>query len=346
MTQATDTSGTRIGILSTGSYLPKEEVSNEEIAARAGVTAEWIERKTQIVSRRWAAPYEATSDLAVHAARRALEQAGMTAGEIDYLVVSTSTGDFPQPPTSYLVQDALGAHGAACFDINVVCSGFVYALELARSLTQGRPGCHALVIGADLYSRILDLEDRRTAVLFADGAGAAVVGPVAEPYGIVGTDLSSHGAAHDLIRVEAGGSRHPASHETVAEGGHFFRMNGRGVRDFVAEHVPGALVALTDRLGVGIGEVDHFVPHQANGVMLGEVVRLAGLERATTHRTLQKYGNVGSASVPVALDEANRSGALLPGDLVLLAGFGGGMSLGASLVRWGVGAPGGGPAGG
>ncbi|GHD54706.1 3-oxoacyl-ACP synthase III family protein [Streptomyces galbus] len=328
--------GTRTGVIATGSYLPKDEVDNEEVAARVGVTAEWIERKTQILSRRYAAPHEATSDLAVRAAERALEQAGLSADAIDHLIVSTSTGDFPQPPTSYLVQDTLGARRAACFDINVVCSGFVYALEVARGLALSRPDCRILVIGADLYSRILDFGDRRTAVLFADGAGAAVLGPVDEPYGIIGTDLVSRGDAHDLIRVEAGGSRKPASAATVAEGEHYFRMNGRGVRDFVGEHVPPALTALAERLGVAMDEVDHFVPHQANGVMLGEVVERAGLTGALTHRTLQKYGNVGSASVPVALDEANRSGLLAPGDLVLLAGFGGGMSIGASLLRWGV----------
>ncbi|MFG2312778.1 3-oxoacyl-ACP synthase III family protein [Streptomyces sp. NPDC048566] len=326
-----------IGILSTGSYLPKHEVGNEEIAERVGVTAEWIEAKTQIRSRRYAAPHEATSDLAAVAvaAERALDQAGLSACEIDYLIVSTSTGDFPQPPTSYLVQHALGARNAACFDVNVVCSGFVYALTLAHSLIALRPGARALVIGADVYSRILDVTDRRTAILFADGAGAAVVGDVPEPYGIIAGDLSSRGDAHHLIRVEAGGSRNPASARTVAEGGHHFRMDGRGVRDFVAEHVPPALTALADRAGVDIGSVDHFVPHQANGVMLTDVVERAGLTRARTHRTLIRYGNTGSASVPVALDEANRDGALAPGDLVLLAGFGGGMSIGASLLTWG-----------
>ncbi|MFH8491904.1 3-oxoacyl-ACP synthase III family protein [Streptomyces longisporoflavus] len=324
-----------IGILSTGSYLPKHEVDNEEVAERVGVTAEWIERKTQIQSRRYAAPHEATSDLAVHAAERALAQAQLSPEQVDYIIVSTSTGDFPQPPTSYVVQHGLGAWGAACFDVNVVCSGFVYALSLAHSLVAVRPEARVLVIGADVYSRILDFTDHRTAILFADGAGAAIVGTVPEPYGIIATDLASRGDAHHLIRVEAGGSRNPASAQTVAEGGHYFKMDGRGVRDFVAEHVPPALLALAGKAGVDIGSVDHFVPHQANGVMLGDVVERTGLGAAQTHRTLIKYGNVGSASVPVALDEANRTGALAPGDLVLLAGFGGGMSIGASLLTWG-----------
>ncbi|MCH0567476.1 MULTISPECIES: 3-oxoacyl-ACP synthase III family protein [unclassified Streptomyces] len=327
-----------IGILSTGSYLPKREVGNDEVAERVGVTPEWIERKTQILSRRYAAPHEATSDLAVRAGTQALEQAGLSADQIDYIIVSTSTGDFPQPPTSYLVQHGLGAYSAACFDVNVVCSGFVYALALARSLVAVSPDSRVLVIGADLYSRILDFGDRRTAVLFADGAGAAVVGSVPAPHGILGIDLASRGDAHHLIRVEAGGSRNPATAETVADGGHFFRMDGRAVRDFVADNVPPALVALARRVGVTLPQVNHFVPHQANGVMLGEVVERAGLGNAHTHRTLRKYGNVGSASVPVALDEAHRGGALSPGDLVLLAGFGGGMAIGASLLTWGAGA--------
>lgn len=325
-----------IGILGTGSYLPKDEVSNEEVARRAGVTPEWIERKTQIRSRRYAAPDEATSDLGVKAAEKALEQAGLTPERLDYLIVSTSTGDFPQPPTSCLIQHRLGAYDAACLDVNVVCSGFVYALEVARSLVATRPGAHALVVAADVYSRILDLTDRKTAVLFADGAGAAVVGHVPEPYGILDTDLVSRGDAHALIRVEAGGSRRPASAETVVDGGHHFRMDGRGVRDFVAENVPDALRGIVDRAGFAMTDVDHFVPHQANGVMLTDLVEVSGLGRATTHRTLERYGNVGSASVPVALDDANRSGALRDGDLVLMAGFGGGMAMGTTLMRWAV----------
>ncbi|MBO0514149.1 3-oxoacyl-ACP synthase III family protein, partial [Streptomyces beijiangensis] len=260
------------GVLGTGSYLPKEEISNEAVAGPAGVTAEWIERKTHIVSRRYAAPDEATSDLATRAAGEALKGAGITAGQIDYLIVATSTGDSPQPPTSYLVQNALGADRAACLDVNVVCSGFVFGLALAHSLLAVRPGSHALVIGADIYSRILDFSDRRTAILFGDGAGAAVLGPVPDETGILDFDLSSHGSAHRYIRVEAGGSRMPASSDTLGEGGQFFRMEGRAVREFVAEKVPPALAALAARNGTRLDEVDHFVPHQANGVLLDELV--------------------------------------------------------------------------
>ncbi|WP_280725936.1 ketoacyl-ACP synthase III [Kitasatospora sp. MAA4] len=324
------------GILGTGSYLPKQEIDNTEVAARTGVSEEWIARKTEILCRRYAAPDEATSDLAAQAGEAALAQAGLAAEEIDYLIVSTSTGDSPQPPTSTLVQHLLGARRAACLDVNVVCSGFVYALALAHSLTSTHPGRRALVIAADVYSRILDFDDHRTATLLGDGAGAAVVGPVPAPYGFLDFGLSSRGDAHRLIRVEAGGSRLPASHQTVDEGGHFFRMDGRGVSEFVMENVPGAVADLVAGAGVRLDEVDHLVPHQANGVLLRQLVELIGVPNARTHRTLERYGNVGSASVAVALDDANRSGALRNGDLVVLAGFGGGMAIGTGLLRWGV----------
>lgn len=322
-----------IGILSTGSYVPERVVTGDEVAGSAGVTAEWIERKTQIVERRYAAPDQATSDLAVEAGRQALADAGVDASRLRYLIVSTSTPDSPQPPTSYLVQDALGATGAACFDVNVVCSGFVYALSVARALIAQEPGALALVIAADVYSRILDVEDRKTVVLLGDGAGAALVGEVGDG-GFLDVSLSSHGHARELIRVEAGGSRIPTSHETVDAGGHFFRMDGRGVRDFVMDNVPGAVLELVERAGHRLEDVQHFVPHQANGVLLSQLVTKAGLDHAHTHRTLERYGNTGSASVALALDGANRGGHLKPGDLVLLAGFGGGMSLGAALLRW------------
>ncbi|GIF00265.1 3-oxoacyl-ACP synthase III family protein [Paractinoplanes rishiriensis] len=325
-----------VGILGTGSYLPAEVVTNRDLLARVpDADPEWVSRKTLIQSRRFAAPDEAASDLAAHAARAALEQAGLAAGDIDFLIVSTSTGDSPQPPTSTLVQDLIGAKRAACFDINVVCAGFVFGMALAHSLVVVNPGAKILVIASDVYSRILDFGDRRTAVLFGDGAGAAVVGTVQQGYGILDLELVSRGDAAELIHVDAGGSRLPASEKTVANGDHYFRMDGRGVRNFVAGGVPPALDTLLRRTGVLAQGIDHFVPHQANGVMLQELVEQAGLQNARTHLTLDRYGNVGSASVPVTLDEAARSGALRDGDLVLMAGFGGGMSVGACLLRWG-----------
>jgi 3-oxoacyl-[acyl-carrier-protein] synthase-3 len=323
-----------VGILGTGSYLPEAEVGNEEIAARVGTTTQWIESRTQILSRRFAAPEEATSDLAVRAAQAALGQAGLSAGQIDYLIVATSTPDSPQPPTAYHVQRGLNAYGAACFDINVVCSGFVYALALARSLIAQRPGSHALVVGADVYSRFLDFSDRRTAVLFGDGAGAAVVGEVEAPFGFLDFELGSRGDAHHLIRIEAGGSRQPPSARTLAGGGHLFHMEGRAVRDFVLDELPAFVGKLCARSQLSPHLIDHFVPHQPNGVLLTQLVERCGLTNAHTHRTLERYGNTGSAATAVTLDAAHREGRLRDGDLVLLAGFGGGMSLGAGLIRW------------
>ncbi|GIE81474.1 3-oxoacyl-[acyl-carrier-protein] synthase 3 [Actinoplanes philippinensis] len=327
-----------VGILGTGSYLPERVVTNVDLLALVpDADPEWVSRKTLIEARRFAAPDEAASDLAAHAARAALKRAGVTAAEIDYIIVSTSTGDSPQPPTSNLVQHAIGATGAACFDVNAVCAGFVFALGVANGLVQTQPDALVLVLASDVYSRILDFGDRRTAVLFGDGAGAAVVGRVPDGYGIVDLELNSRGDANDLIHVKAGGSRLPASSATVADGDHYFRMNGRGVRDFVATGVPPALDALLRRNEFKAEDVDHFVPHQANGIMLQELVDAAGLQNAHTHLTLPWYGNVGSASLPVTLDDANHNGSLRDGELVLLAGFGGGMSMGACLLRWGRG---------
>ena len=190
------------------------------------------------------------------------------------------------------------------------------------------------MIASDVYSRILDFTDRRTAVLFGDGAGAAVVGTVPEPYGILDVELVTRGDAAELIRVEAGGSRLPASAETVATVGITSGWTAGACATSSPSHVPPALTDLLDRAGLHAKDVDHFVPHQANGVMLQDLVRGHGLDGAHTHLTLERYGNVGSASVPVALDDAAASGALRDGDLVLLAGFGGGMSVGAAMLRW------------
>lgn len=323
-----------VGVLGTGSYLPRRVVPNDEVAQKVGVEAEWIVRKTQICNRRFAGPGEATSDLAASAAWEALEQADVSVEDVDFIIVSTSTPDMRQPPTAALVQKQLGAFGAGCFDINLVCSGFVYGIALAISLLSLEPGSRALVIGADLYSRILNFDDRATSVLLGDGAGAVVLGPANPGHGIIDCGLHTRGDDYDLIQVPAGGSRLPTSHETVNTGAHYFTMKGRKVSEFVMHEVPPAITDLLVRTGVGIDEIGHFVPHQPNGNLLDALVTKAGLDHSTTHRTLEDYGDVGSACIPVTLGEANRAGAFADGDLLLLAGFGGGMSIGTCLPRW------------
>ncbi|GAA1452345.1 beta-ketoacyl-ACP synthase III [Nocardiopsis tropica] len=323
-----------IAILGTGSYLPAEVVGNEPIARTAGVTDEWIRRKTGIRERRRAAPDQATSDLAAEAGRRALAQAGVPADRLAYVIVATSTPDHPQPATASITQHLLGASSAAAFDVNAVCSGFVYALSVAEHLLRPHGEAYALVIGADIYSRILDYGDRKTAVLFGDGAGAVLLGPARDRGGVVGTQLLTDGDHHHLIKVPAGGSRLPASAATLEQGEHFFTMEGRGVREYVTRRLPEAIHRMLDGMGVGREEIRHFIPHQANGAMLADVWPSLGLDRARLHLTVETQGNTGSGSVPVALDTVHRAGLLERDDLVLLAGFGGGMSVGLALVRW------------
>ncbi|MER6251835.1 ketoacyl-ACP synthase III [Streptomyces sp. NPDC001584] len=324
-----------IAVLATGSYLPEQVIGNDEVASATGVTDEWIVRKTGIRERRRAAPYEATSDLAAHAGRRALEQAGIRPHDLSYIVVATSTPDQPQPATAAVVQHLLGAVNAAAFDVNSVCSGFVCGLTVTERLLRAEPGdVHGLVIGADIYSRILDHTDRKTAILFGDGAGAAVLGPSPSGHGLLGTSLLTRGDQHELIGVPAGGSRRPASARTLQEGAHHFRMDGRGVRAFVQENLPGAVAELLARTGLPAGSVDHFVPHQANAVMIGEVWPALGLDNAALHLELARYGNTGSASIAITLDEIHRRGLLAEDDVVLLTGFGGGMSVGSTVLSW------------
>ncbi|MFC7896671.1 3-oxoacyl-ACP synthase III family protein [Streptomyces sp. NPDC057381] len=331
-----------LGILGTGSHLPERVVDNDTVGALADVSAEWIESRTGIVERRYAADHEAASDLAAEAAVRALADAGARPEDVAWIIVATSTPDHPQPATAALLQHRLGAHRAAAFDVNAVCAGFVAALHTgARLLAADGDGAHgggrrlALVVGTEVYSRIIDPADRRTAPLFGDGAGAVVIGPVREGRGFLGTGLRTDGRLHELIGVHAGGSRQPASEKTVARGEHHFRMRGREVREFVERELPGAVAGTLAAFGVAAADVDHFVPHQANGEMLRGVVGSLGLTGARVHLPVDRHGNTGAASIPLALDHARRADGPRDGELVLLAGFGGGMTLGTVLLRWG-----------
>ncbi|WP_069463062.1 3-oxoacyl-ACP synthase III family protein, partial [Actinacidiphila rubida] len=267
------------------------------------------------------------------AAAAALESAGISAAQLSVIVVATSTPDRPQPPTAAYVQHLLGAADAAAFDVNAVCSSEVFALAAAEGVLARRGG-HALVIGADLYSRILNPADRRTVVLFGDGAGAMVLGPGGPGGRIRHLALHTFGELADMIRVPAGGSRLPVDAQVLERGEQYFTMDGRAVRRFVQDRLPPLTKQFLHEAGVVPDDIAHFIPHQANGVMLQAVFEELALPNAAMHLTLADYGNTGAASIPITLDHAARAGLLRRGELILLAGFGGGMAAGFALVQW------------
>jgi 3-oxoacyl-[acyl-carrier-protein] synthase-3 len=323
-----------IGIIGTGAYLPRDVRDNEVLASVVGCDAEWISNKTGVHERRVASAEEATSDLAAEAARRALAAAGLDVGAVGLIVVATSTPDWTQPATACAVQQKLGASGAA-FDLNAVCSGFVYALSVVQAAMRGDDTIsHAVVIGADTYSRILDYSDRKTSVLFGDGAGAVVVSRVPDNYGVLSSYLTSDGALTGLVKVPAGGSRQPATQDTVLGGEHYFKMDGRGVVDFLYKAVPDGIEIPLKNAGLSVGDVDVLIPHQANGQLLPQLFDSLGVDSEKVHYTVDRYGNTGAASVAVTLDDAVRSGRIRSDDVIQLIAFGGGMTLGSTVMRW------------
>lgn len=323
-----------VQIIGTGAFVPERAVSNDEVGHPAGVDDAWIRRKTGIVSRRWADPATATSDLAARAASAALADAGVNASEISHLVVATSTPDHSQPPTAAIVQDMIHAENAAGYDLNSVCSGFEFALNTVAQLNAINPG-YSLVIGADVYSRILNPFDRRTVILFGDGAGAVVLGSSRSggaPTVIAGK-LCTYGHLSDVIRVPMGGSRLPFGTDPNDEL-RYFHMDGRNVRAFVTTTLPKVIRSFLSEVGILPGEVRHLIPHQANRVMLEELVDAMQFGGLTQHLIVDQYANTGSASIPLTLDYVRRRNRIAAGDLVLMAGFGGGMSVGLTLIRW------------
>jgi 3-oxoacyl-[acyl-carrier-protein] synthase-3 len=323
-------------IAGTGSYLPECVLTSAELGDRLGVGGQWIVDKTGIRERRVAAAQEATSDSATHAARRALDAAGLRATDVDLIVLATSTPDQPMPATACHVQANLGAARAAAFDVDAVCSGFVYAFVVAHALLMSdATWSTALVIGADTYSRILDYTDRRTAVLFGDGAGAVVLRKSpGTGAGVLATALSADGTTADLVRIPAGGSRTPATVQTVDDGLHYFAMRGGDVRRLAAKVLPDLVADLLDATKLDLSDIDLIIPHQANGVMLAELAAALDLPDKTMHLTVDRFGNTGAGSIPITLDDAVREGRVAPGAHLLFIAIGGGMTWGGVAFRW------------
>lgn len=318
-----------------GRYVPRTVLTNADLERMVDTTDEWITVRTGIKERRVAAPEEATSDLAVEAAREALEQAGVDAAELDLILVGTASPDMIFPATACLVQDRLGARRAGALDVSAACSSFVYALGLAHAQVTSGLAERVLVVGADTLSRITNWKDRATCVLFGDSAGAAVVVPSDGERGMLSFWLGADGSGSALLSLPAGGSRLPASFETVERAQHTIHMNGPEVFKFASRIIPRAIEEACQRAGVSVDEVDLFIPHQANVRIIQAAADRLGQPMEKFYVNVHKYGNTSSASVPVALYEAVEEGRVRPGDLVVLVAFGGGLTWASCALRWG-----------
>ena len=323
------------GILGCGSYVPPRIVTNNDLAAQMETSDDWIVSRTGIRERRIAAPEVSTSDLAIEAARRAIADAGILAGEIDLVVVATCTPDHPGsfPSTAAIVQHAIGAHRAGAFDIGAVCAGFSYALHVVAQMVRTGSVRNVLVVGAETMSRIVDWTDRNTAVLFGDGAGAVIVGHT-EAEGYVGGLLGADGGGASLLSVPAGGSRTPVTPDCLETRANTIYQNGREVYKFAVVTIGEAAIQALEAAGLNTADVDCFIPHQANIRIISKAAERMGLSMDKVFVNLDCYGNTSSASIPLALDESVRAGMVVPGSLVVMVGFGGGLTWAANVLRW------------
>jgi len=318
-----------------GMYVPSKVLTNHDLEKMVETNDEWITTRTGIKERRIAAPEETTSDLATAAARQAMEKAGLRPEEIDMVIVATITPDFVFPATAALVQHKLGLPHAATVDIEAACSGFIYALSMAHAYVASGMYKNILVIGAETLSRITDWTDRTTCILFGDGAGAAVVGRGEDgsDSGFIGFQLGGDGSYADLLWVPAGGSRHPASQETVANRLHYMKMNGNATFKVAVRTMTEALESILRDHHISADAVKLIVPHQANLRIISAIAERLGVGEERVMVNLHKYGNTSSATIPMALYEAIEEGRVKKGDLVAMVAFGGGFTWGASLLK-------------
>ena len=323
----------RVKIIGTGSYVPERVVTNKELEELASTNDSWVQENLGIQERRIAPTDCATSDLAFAAAERALQSAGVQADELDMIILATATPDRIAPATAPKVQARLGAVRAAAFDINAVCSGFLYGLTIGAQFVGTGMSKKALVIGADTFSRIIDWR-RRDCVFFGDGAGAVVLSDTPDDTGFLCSRLYSDGNGYESFTVPAGGSEMPPTQQTVSEGLHFFRMNGRSVFETAVKVIPEALLHVINSSGVSINDIKHVIPHQPSINILKESAKRIGIPFSKFHTNMDRYANTSSATIPLLLDEVNSKGCIEQGDLVAFVAVGAGWTWGASLLRW------------
>ncbi|HXC98012.1 MAG TPA: beta-ketoacyl-ACP synthase III [Verrucomicrobiae bacterium] len=329
-----DFKGRSCSISGVGSYVPERIVTNADLEKLVDTSDEWITSRTGIKARRVAATHQFTSDLAARAAIRAMRKAGVKAEEIDLIIVATITPDMPFPSTACIVQQKINAYRAAAFDIEAACSGFIFALEIGQQFIMSRTYNTVLVIGAEKLSSIVDWTDRNTCVLFGDGAGAAILQNRPNSHGLLTACMGSDGQKADLLSMPGGGSRCPASAESVAAGLHFLRMDGKETFKNAVQAMNTAAQESLRRCEIDISQIKCIIPHQANRRIIDAVSERLGAKPEQVFVNLDKYGNTSAASVAIALDEVVETKRIQRGDLILMIVFGAGLTWGAAVIEW------------
>lgn len=323
-----------VGIKGLGYYVPEKIMTNFDFEKILDTTDEWIRTMTGVEERRYAAPDQATSDLCVEAAKKALADAGMTPEDLSMIIVATATPDYLTQSTACLVQQKLGIKQIPCFDVNAACSGLMYALTIAGSMVRGGVYKNILVIGGEVLSRIVDMTNRSNCILFGDGAAAAIVGEVEDGYGMLSTHLGAEGEDDMILKIPAGGSRKPNNAETIAAKENFLVMKGHDVFKFAVHALPLATNKALKIANIKAEDLKMIFPHQANVRIIESAAKRIHVPMDKFYLNLNKYGNTSAASVGIALGEAKEQGLLKKGDLIALTGFGGGLTYGSIVMRW------------
>ena len=323
-----------VEIVASGCYVPERVLSNHDLEGMVETSDEWITQRTGIKERRLAAEGEATSDVAIRAARNALEAAGIESRELDMIIVATCTPDYMFPATACLVQSAIGARNAVAFDLEAACSGFLYAFsQSASAIASGTVGT-ALIIGAECLSRFTDYEDRRSCILFGDGAGAAVIRASRNGGKMIYTELGSDGSRPEILVIPAGGARLPASEQTVREKLHYMKLEGSEVFRWAVNKLTELMLRIPEETGISLDQIKLIIPHQSNARIIRSACERTGIDIERAYMNIDRYGNTSAASVPIAMHEALERGKMVRGDLVLLLAFGGGVTWGSMLLRY------------
>lgn len=327
-------SGTRAAFLGVGHFTPEKVLTNFDLEKIVDTSDEWIVERTGVHERRIVTDEQAASDLAVPAAKRALEQAGVAPEDLDLIILGTVTPDYFFPSTACVVQDAIGAKNAAGFDMLAGCSAFIYGCNIASQFIENGRYRYVLVVGVETLTKLMDMTDRNTCVLFGDGAGAAVLGPTEGEGGILATHMKADGSLGYLLRMPGGGSRQPPTHESLDERMHYIKMAGREVFKHAVRSMCESALYVLDAAGYKGEDVDLLVPHQANWRIMSAVADRLKIPHEKVFVNLNKYGNTSAASIPIALSEAIEEGRIKSGNLVLNVAFGAGFTWAANLVRW------------